>query len=262
MQKSRLFCFSFGAVSALLVTVMSTLSCFNVFAEGGEVQEIVVEAESIPLEEMKEYKIGWLIGYSYIRSEPSALSEPLERLPVLTQVSYTDYDEEWVECNGGYLSRSYISDVQPITRSVVVNQERNFKSFMSYETITDKSSRQYELQNYAEDSDIGIRTVEGRYCVAVGTATGCSIGDYIDLELSNGTVIECIVGDIKSDQHTESNNIITAFNGCCSEFIVNTRVMPSNVKGHGNYSRLCDEWNATVASITVLPYNYFWQLGY
>lgn len=124
-----------------------------------------------------------------------------------------------------------------------------FKSFMGYTTITSKNSDQYKLQSKAETDYNGIRTVEGRYLIALGTHFGGRIGQYVDLKLEDGTVINCMLGDIKADKDTDVNNIVTVHNGCCSEFIVDRAVIPDCVKISGNVSKLYDNWSTPVHSV-------------
>lgn len=124
-----------------------------------------------------------------------------------------------------------------------------FKSYMGFMTITSKNSDQYKLQSKAETDYNGIRTVDGRYLIALGTHFGGKIGQYVDLKLDDGTVINCILGDVKADKDTDINNIVTTHNGCCSEFIVDPKVIPDNVKITGNVSRLYDNWGSPVHSV-------------
>lgn len=126
-----------------------------------------------------------------------------------------------------------------------------FKSYMGYKTITSKNTDQYKLQSKAETDYNGIRMVDGRYLVALGTHFGGKIGQYIDLKLDDGTVINCILGDVKADKDTDLNNIVTTHNGCCSEFIVDPKVIPDNVKITGNMSNLYDNWSSPVHSVIV-----------
>ena len=75
-----------------------------------------------------------------------------------------------------------------------------FKCYTRYTAITRKSSLQYKLQKeYAYTGDYGIRMVDGRFCIAVGTAVTKKMGQYIDVVLENGTVIPCIAADQKAD---------------------------------------------------------------
>lgn len=133
-----------------------------------------------------------------------------------------------------------------------------FKSYMPYTAITLKSSRQYKLQQqYATTGNYGIRMVNDRYCVAIGTFTNSPIGTYIDLILENDTSIPCIIGDFKADKDTDSNNIITMHNGCATEFIVNSSSLDKMAKRMGDISYCRDEWRSPVKTIRVYEKNVF-----
>ncbi len=126
-----------------------------------------------------------------------------------------------------------------------------FKSYMSYKTITNESSKQYQLQKIATSSYNGLRTINGRYLIAVGTHFKAEIGTYIDLVLQNGNIIPCIVGEIKSDEHTDGSRIFTTANNCCSEFITDNTKLPATVKTTGNVSNVQDGWNSPVGNFIV-----------
>lgn len=131
-----------------------------------------------------------------------------------------------------------------------------FKSYMSYTAICLKGSNElYLQQNYAYTDDYGIREVEGRYCVAMGTYFGLTVGQYFDLVLANGTVIPCIMSDTKSDKHTDKNNIYTVHSNCCSEFIVDMNYLSRNVKNRGDISYAFEEWNSPVVEVIVYEEN-------
>lgn len=131
-----------------------------------------------------------------------------------------------------------------------------FKSYMSYKAITSPNSLQYKLQStYAYTGNYGIRQVNGRYCVAIGTFSNASIGSYIDVILENGTVIPCIVGDFKAPVHTDSSNIITLHNGCVTEFIVDKDNLHSTSKKMGDVSYCESGWKSPVKSIKVYNTN-------
>lgn len=71
-----------------------------------------------------------------------------------------------------------------------IPENRGFKSYMDYRTITSTGSKQFQLQNlYANTGDYGIRMVDDRFCIAVGTHFDAQIGQYLDLILENGSVI-------------------------------------------------------------------------
>ena len=139
-----------------------------------------------------------------------------------------------------------------------VPMNNGFKSFMPHHSITDKSSNQYELQNdYAYTDDSGFRKVNGRYCIAIGTAFNAEIGDYADLILDNGEIICVIISDIKAHIHTDNNNIATKSNGCVSEFIVDNKKLNKYVKKHGDISHHKEEWDSPVIKIKIYNQNIF-----
>ena len=149
-----------------------------------------------------------------------------------------------------------VIEVVELPYSVIeIPKHEDFKSYMPYTALTLYSQK--ELQDIAYNGDYGIRMVDGRYCVAVGTACNAKVGDYIVLVLENGVEIDAIVGDIKDGKHTDSNNLITSVNDCCSEFIVNTDLVESSVLRSGSISNCCEEWKSPVVKILVYGYNYF-----
>ena len=124
------------------------------------------------------------------------------------------------------------------------------KTYMSYRAITSKSSRQYKLQNsLAYTDDNGLRMVNGRYCVALGSYYTTTIGQWVDIELENGEVIHGILADGKSDKHTDETNRI-CFDGSVVEFVVDTKTLDKTAKKMGDISYL-NNWNSKVNSIKV-----------
>ena len=127
------------------------------------------------------------------------------------------------------------------------------KTFMGYKTITDKTSKQYELQQMAYTDEEGFRKIDNRYCVAIGTAFGVYTGQMFDAELENGTIIECIVGDIKKDE----TNTFTK-QGCCLEFIVDTKKLYGTiVMKRGDCSFRVEEWDSPCTQFKIYDLNYF-----
>lgn len=227
---------------------------------------------SIPPIINSAWEEGWTSENINIRSSPSVNSNILSVIDFNTKIEYKNYDENWLKVREigedggfifGYAAARYISDEECSSVSFVIPKNNGFKSYMSYKTITDKSSLQYKLQNnYAYTGNYGIRQVNERYCVAVGTAFNTQVGTYFDLILKNGHVIKCIVGDIKADAHTEINNIVTEHNGCVSEFIVETSSLPYSVfnynnTGSGDVSSCLKEWESPVEVIKIYNKNIF-----
>lgn len=156
------------------------------------------------------------------------------------------------------IEEDIIVDYENFYKEYQVPSNRGFKSYMSYKAITSKSSPQYKLQNqYAHTGEFGIRQVNERFCIAIGTFSSARVGTYVDLILENGTVIPCIVGDFKADIHTDSSNIVTTHNGCVSEFLVDKSVLHSTAKKMGNVSYCKEEWKSPVKTIKVYEKNIF-----
>ena len=131
----------------------------------------------------------------------------------------------------------------PTKENHLIISHNGMKTFMSYRAITDKTSNQYALQQIAYTDEMGFRKVNERYCVAIGTAFEASVGQVFDAELENGTIIKCVVGDIKDDKDTDNSNVFTS-QGCCLEFIVDIKKLDGTIKTMGDCSTKCEDWNS------------------
>ena len=251
--------------------IEDSLESNNISGKTKHIEEVVKEPSVV--EEEKIQQEGWTTTTLNVREQPNTDSNILDVLPFNTYIKYYEYNDEWAEItydNGqAYISRDYISDEECEFVMYDVPKTRGFKSYTPYkkkgsdeENIFNKNSRQYALQCMAYTGTYGIRQYEGKFCVAIGTAFGASVGTYIDLILENGTVIPSIVSDIKADKHTQANNMVTAHNGCVAEFIVDKYSLPYKVwntdgTGTGNISHCCKQWNSPVVSIIVYDKNIF-----
>lgn len=177
-------------------------------------------------------------------TEPTEPTEPTESFE---PTEPTEPTEPEILCTVINVPKEYIK------RSV-------FKSYENYLAITSTNTPHYKLQhNYAKTADNGIRTVNDRYCIALGSYFTKTIGQYIDVVLQNGTVIECILGDQKSDAHTEWPHVAHP-DGSIVEFIIDKKVMdPYVVQITGNVSDLYEEWKSPVVQIIVYDRNFLMQ---
>lgn len=132
-----------------------------------------------------------------------------------------------------------------------VPDNSSFKSYMDYHAITNTRSKQYKLQQQCVNDSNGLRTFDGYYTIAVGTGFGVGVGDYLDVKLSTGTLLHCVVGDIKQNAHTGSDNIQVAHNGNVIEFIVDTDCLHSEARSRGDISMI-EGFDGDVDSVTVL----------
>lgn len=205
-----------------------------------------------------DFVTGWLNDTSNIRLEPSLESEVIEVLPIGTEILYCEADDTWnyikLDETIAYVNNELVStsEIKFYTEHYTPYSER--MSFMSYKSVTSTTSNQYKLQQIAYTGNFGIRQVNGRYCIAVGTAYTTQIGQYLDLLLENGVVIPCILADCKADIHTDETNRITVHDGSLVEFVVDVSSLESNAKLMGNIHYACDEWNSRVVKIILYDY--------
>ena len=230
-----------------------TSGIISLVSEGLTVEYVVTTTQT------KEYQNGWTKTLVNVRQFPSTDTTVLTTYNFNTQITYAEYDNEWVEIEYdgsiAYIAKEFISNVECEYEDFSVPEHNDFKSYMDYRTITNTNSTQYYIQsNYAYTGEYGIRQVNGRFCVAIGSYFGAKMGQYFDLILENGTVIPCVMGDAKADKDTDSSNIFHA-SGCCSEFIVDDDALLSTILLHGNVSNACEEWNSPVVTIRIYKDN-------
>ena len=196
--------------------------------------------------------LGWTTTSVNVRKEPNIKSEIVDILEFNEEVEFQLYNNDWViiqhNNKPGYICRKYITQDGNIPEVHFIPSNNGFKSYMSYKAITNKSSKQYKLQQRAYTGNYGIRIVKDRYCVVLGSFFHKEIGTYFDLVLENGTIIKCILSDVKSSAHTIEDNI-TSLNGCVSEFIVDSEHLDKAAKTSGDISSCNDKWNSPVVKI-------------
>jgi hypothetical protein len=113
-----------------------------------------------------------------------------------------------------------------------------FKTYMDYRKITDKTSKQWKLQEQAWTEERGFRKIGEHFLVAVGTFYADEVGKELLIEFEDGQKIKAIVGDIKQDKHTDSTNRYVPVNGNIVEFIVDVEKLDPEVIRRGDVSLL------------------------
>ena len=105
-------------------------------------------------------------------------------------------------------------------------------SYMGWQTITSTTSTQYKLREQAgmNFDDEGFARINGRYVIAC-TSTYGNVGDYVDFYQEDGSVIQCIIGDIKNQSDAGCNEWGHLNGTCVVEFIVNKDTWYSSDKG-------------------------------
>lgn len=216
----------------------------------------IIRPEKVVKKKRVKCSIGWTKTSVNVRREPNVVSDILETYSFNKKIKYIKHDDEWVKIKfkgeNAYICKKYISKKKCTYRDYVVPNTSGFKSYMSYKCITSTSSPQYKLQRQkAVTGKYGIRQINGRYCVAIGSHFTKRVGTLFDLILKNGTIIPCILSDQKSDKDTDSQNIVTRHNGCLSEFIIDPNALKHEANKMGDISYCNEKWNSPVKKIRV-----------
>lgn len=179
-------------------------------------------------------------------SNPSNPSLPSSSL------SSSDYD---VPAGGKYNYEGieeYLEDVEGTTITLPEGLG-NIHTYMGWQCITAVSSKQYKLRTAAgmNFDEEGFAKIGDRYVVATTTTFG-NVGDFIDVYQEDGTIIKCVIGDIKSRGDAGCTEWGHNNGRCVVEFVVNKDTWYKNGGGaHANPgTESCHpEWNQNIDKI-------------
>ncbi|MCM1578415.1 MAG: hypothetical protein NC078_06425 [Ruminococcus sp.] len=132
--------------------------------------------------------------------------------------------------------------------------DTGFKTYMDYRAITNKRSAQYKLQQQAYTDEQGLRRIDDDVCVALGTGYASKCGERFEITLDSGNTFTAIVGDIKSDAHTDSTNRYVELSegrGDMVEFIVDTKELDKKIRRMGSIGGY-EEYSGSVTNIVKL----------
>jgi hypothetical protein len=144
---------------------------------------------------------------------------------------------------------SYVNPVSGHTMSYKGGKTIERSSKITYGDLGD-------INDLAEPDHDGFMKLDERYLIAVGSRFNTAAGQYIDLVLENGVVIQCIMGDAKADVDTDSTNTFTYKSSCCSEFIIDESTIRSDIYERGNASLKHSTWDSPVVSVVVYDQYY------
>ena len=251
---SCLICISANSVVPIWgqdISNTQTRQQINLSAGVGKAMDNII-LHPIP-ERFRIFETKYLNSDANIRYSPSLDSEVVTVLPFNTEVRVFDYSEDWdmvrYDDKIYYVYKDLVSD-EMLNYHTYSTPYNTIKSFMGYHKITSQGSEQYKLQQKAYTGEYGIRQVNGRFCIAVGSAYTTTIGQYIDLILENGTIIPCILAECKDDKDTNADNTIT-FDGSLAEFVVDIKTLNKDIMYDGSTSKACDAWESTIVEIRV-----------
>ncbi len=117
-------------------------------------------------------------------------------------------------------------------------------TYMGWQKITSTTSTQYKLREKAGmnfDAE-GFGKINGRYVIACTTTFG-KVGDYVDFYQEDGTIIPCIIGDIKSRNDAGCNKWGHNNGHCIIEFIVDMDTWYNSGHPNPGTSGCHPEWN-------------------
>ena len=200
--------------------------------ESGE----VLEAEEAEPEETNEKSSKWVPSFARdtaldkvvnktTAEERRAREEELEKARRELEKREKDLEKkEEKEQKKQNAAGTYVEKAVPSGNEV--------KKFERYTLLT--RWKQAELQSLAHTDENGMRKVGDRYCVALGSYYTTEIGTKLDLVMSDGDVIPCVLGDVKSDLHTDALHQRGRNGGCVAEFIVDDDKLPAEAKTRGS----------------------------
>lgn len=235
---------------------VNSLSMHNENNNEQEITQIIPETTTqIKIKKKKKYKTAYIKANDLnLRKKPNVKSKSIKRLFYGKKIKFIVINKKWskikVDNKVGYVQMKYITTKK--IKSKIHTSIPHYKlcSFMDYRCITNTSSRQYKLQKKAYTGSYGIRQVDGRYCIAVGSYYTEKIGTYIDLILKNGTVIPCILADCKANKDTDGKNQKTA-DGSLIEFVVDTPKLSKKVRIRGDVAYSTKAWNSKIVKIKI-----------
>ena len=209
-------------LTTILLTVVVVLSVWtheklNEYQEIGRALDLTINEQSATIQEMESEN-----------SELKSYISELEEKNTILKKENTKLEDEVEK----------LSKKQKTETVIIQATKRDFKSYMPYTAITNRSSKQYKLQQQATTDKDGLRCIDSKPMVAVGTGWGVKVGDTVLIKCDNGNSFEAVIGDIKANAHTGSDNKTTVSNGCRCEFIVDMSSLNSTVKSRGNVAVL------------------------
>ena len=255
----------------ILILLFITVGLFVIHLSPERGQELTREIESeteetVEVEAKKtqnltatSYKTGYIkTATAKLKKSKSSSSKTIKTLYLGQKVKYKKVSSKWAKVKKGnkvgYLLLSKISKKKQ-KYTTYKTPSSKIMSYMSYKAITCKSSKQYKLQQKAKTGKYGIRTVNSRYCIALGSYYTTTIGTYVDIVLKNGSVIHCILADCKADRDTDSLNQKTP-DGSLVEFIVDINKLPTMARRMGCISYCSEKWQSQIVKIKVYKKKY------
>lgn len=120
-------------------------------------------------------------------------------------------------------------------------------TYMGWQMITSTTSMQYKLREQAgmNFDEEGFGKINGRYVIACTTTYG-NVGDYIDFYQEDGSIIPCIIGDIKNQNDPGCNKWGHNNGTCIVEFVVDKTTWYNSGHANPGTASCHPEWNQNI----------------
>lgn len=235
VSKKKKIIFSAALIMCLVIVVtvgiVFGLSAINIAAAyatwNDETQYVETPYEEAEYDEVQYeanvytalYEVQSNVGWFYIPAPPLPPNPVFDyTIDFVYPILYPEPEDEIPSFDNEYAI--------PLLNRQVSTARCSFKSWMDWRSITYRNSRQWRMQQIAYTCEDGFRRVDGLYMVALGTYfLYGGVGDVFDITLSSGITFRAVVGDIKSDRHTDASNRFHLSDGSVVEFIVDRQVM-------------------------------------
>lgn len=144
----------------------------------------------------------------------------------------SDFDPSFYKDYG-----KYITTMSRCESKFVPQGYGKIHTYMGWQCITSRSSKQYKLRMAAQNfDDEGFGIIGDRYAVAMKPYYG-NIGDYLDITQSDGTVYKVVIVDYKGNENGNSGiSKYVHHDGSIIEFVVDKNSWYST--SHGGYASI------------------------
>lgn len=158
----------------------------------------------------------------------------------------------YAEINPNQVASDYSMELWEMWTHDTANSQK--MTYMDYRAITNKASNQYKFQQrddvWVDEYGFLVQNSEW-YVVAMGSYWG-KIGDKFIIHLENGEIISCVLGDIKSDRHTDRQNYAHESDGHVVEFLIDSGspyMKKVGMAKHGLVNKVFKQWNSKIVGI-------------
>lgn len=158
----------------------------------------------------------------------------------------------YAEINPNQVASDYSMELWEMWTHDTANSQK--MTYMDYRAITNKASNQYKFQQRDDVwvDEYGFLVQNSEWCVvAMGSYWG-KIGDKFIIHLENGEIISCVLGDIKSNRHTDRQNYAHESDGHVVEFLIDSGspyMKKVGMAKHGLVNKVFKQWDSKIVGI-------------